>query len=113
MTQDTENIARWLQEAVEKYGEPLESVVVGIHDDLEFGTDPALPDENIVLAPDVALAKLNVEYSAGYGGAECFPVYAWTKSRVFFIHEYDGSTSLNWVPRHPVPCEPEFGGESL
>ena len=105
------NIKEWLEEAVEKYGEPIEAIVVGPHDHAKWRNAPVGVDENIVLTPDVALTKLNVEYNNGYGGADCFPMYAWTKSRVFFISEYDGSTGLSFVPRHPVAGEPYFNGE--
>lgn len=105
------NIRKWLEEAVVEFGEPLEAVVVGTHYNNRHDGDP-LPDENVLLSPDVALAKLDVEYDNGFGGADCFPIYAWTKSRVFFIGEYDGATGLNWVPRNPIAIEPSFSGES-
>ncbi len=39
-------------------------------------------------------------------------MYAWTASRVFLIHEYDGATGDAWVPRNPIAIKPEFGGQS-
>jgi hypothetical protein len=45
--------------------------------------------------------ELNYNYDAGYGGQDCHNVYIWTADRVYFIHEYDGSTHLTYVPRHP------------
>lgn len=102
----TGNIRRWLESAVSKFGEPLESVVVGKHDNRAWDGD-ALPDENVPLDPEVALIKLDLEFNRG---ADCFPIFAWTKSRVFFIGEYDGDTNLAWVPRHPVAEEPKFSG---
>lgn len=65
-----------------------------------------------VLPVDQALQKLDVNFDSGFGGADCFPIYAWTASRVYFIQEYDGATSLGWVPRHPIAIKPEFSGET-
>ena len=103
------NIRKWLEEAVTEFGEPLEAVVVGQHDNKRY-TNP-LPDEGCVLSPADALRKLDQEFDNGFGGEDCFPIYAWTKSRVFFIGEYDGATGLNWVPRNPIDINPTFSGE--
>jgi hypothetical protein len=102
------NLRKWLEGVAAQYGEPIEAVVVGRHDD-RYGGD-SLADENIVLTPEVALGKLDAEFDQGYGSPACFPLYAWTKTRVFFVHEYDGATCLNWAPRYPVAIEPTFGG---
>lgn len=92
-----------------KFGEPIEAMVVGKH--YANYDDPAA-DECVLLDRETGLAKVDEEYDSGYGGADCFPFYAWTKSRVFFVHEYDGATGIVWAPRHPVaPLEPEFGGQ--
>lgn len=104
------NIRKWLEAEVEKHGEPIESVVVGEHDSRRWSD--ALVGENVVLPTDAALAKLDLDFDDGFGAADCFPVYAWTKSRVYFIKEYDGATGLAWVPRNPVDISPSFSGES-
>lgn len=105
------NIKRWLEDAVAEFGEPLESVVVGRHDNRSHTDPTVVPDEGVVLAPDEALRKLDLDFDDGFGGADCFPIYAWTASRVFFITEYDGSTGLSWVPRNPVDIMPGFSGQ--
>lgn len=107
---DLANIKQWLQEELTNTGETLTAVVVGRHDRLRFRKDPLLPDENVVLSPQAGLAKLDVEFDSGFGGADCFPMFAWTENRVYFIHEYDGATSLAWVPRNPCACVPDFSG---
>jgi hypothetical protein len=104
------NIKEWLEEAVAEFGEPLEAIVVGTHDDNRYEGGYPLADENVVLPVADGLKKLDQEYDAGFGGADCFPMFAWTASRVFFISEYDGATCLSWVPRNPVAVKPEFGG---
>ena len=103
------NIKDWLLDAEKSSGESIEAIVVGKHDRAGWRAD-ALPDENIILSRDVGLAKLDQNYDNGYGGADCFPMYAWTKSFVYFIGEYDGATGLSEVPRNPIACEPKFSG---
>lgn len=110
------NIKEWLIEAEKFYGETIEAIVVGPHDKRpgRWGADDkALSDENVILSRDDGLRKLDQEYDSGYGGADCFPMYTWTKSRVFFIGEYDGSTGITWAPRNPVALEPQFSGQSI
>lgn len=41
------------------------------------------------------------EYNRGFGGRECQNVLIYTEKEVFYVHEYDGSTSLVIIPRHP------------
>lgn len=106
-----DNIRQYLEDAVSRFGEPLEAIVVGRHYDKMYDDDPALPDENVILSVEDGLKKVDQDYEAGYGGADCFPIYAWSKSRVFFIKEYDGATILHWVPRHPIAIAPNFSGE--
>ena len=107
------NIKDWLEDAVAVYGEPLEAVVVGTHNDHTWNEGYPLPDENVILDVPTALAKLDLDFDSGFGGADCFPIVAWTKSRVFFIQEYDGATSLGWLPRNPMAVKPEFSGQRV
>lgn len=106
-----ENISKWLKNAIEKYGEPLEAIVVGPHDKRRYDDPTVVSDENVILTPEDGLKKLDVEYDAGFGGADCYPMYAWTKSRVFWVAEYDGATSLAWAPRNPTAIKPQFSGQ--
>lgn len=103
------NIRHWLEAAEVKNGEIIEAIVVGKHDDAPWDSDPAA-DETVVLSREDGLKKLDQEYDSGYGCADCYPMWAWTKTRVYFIVEYDGSTRLGWVPRHPVGGEPNLSG---
>jgi hypothetical protein len=106
------NIKKWLEDAVLEYGEPIEAIVVGRHYGLRWDEGLKLDNENIVLSVEEGLSKLDQEFDDGFGGADCFPMYAWTKTRVFFIGEYDGSTELEWVPRHPIAIAPTFSGNA-
>ncbi|MEM1021377.1 MAG: hypothetical protein AAGJ09_12925 [Pseudomonadota bacterium] len=50
-------------------------------------------------------------FGGGYGSPDCYATYIWTTKRVFFVVKYDGSTSLEFVPKTPTALEPEmFGG---
>ena len=100
------NIKQWLLEFEKEVGEDIEAIVVGVHDRRFLGKP--LTDEHIVLTREVGLSKLDEEFNAGFSGADCFPMYAWTKSFVAFVGEYDGATDLDTVPRHPIACEPGF-----
>lgn len=105
------NHATTLQALEQSLGETIEAIVVGKHDDAAWSAPP-LSDEHVLLSREAGLAKLDAEYDNGYGGADCFPFWAWTASRVFFVTEYDGATSIAWVPRAPVAGAPDFSGQS-
>lgn len=63
-----------------------------------------------VLTPEAAFSILNYEYDTGYGGVDCHEVYMWTNTKVIFVVQYDGSTSIHSVPRNPVNTIPEIPG---
>lgn len=44
---------------------------------------------------------------SGYGGADSYDLQIFTKNRVYYCHEYDGSVCLKSVPRHPPALSPE------
>lgn len=106
------NIREWLEEAEKFYGEPIEAIVVGTYEGSPYN-HKAQADENIVLSREDGLRKLDRDYENGYGGADCNPMYAWTKTRIFLVHEYDGATGPVWIPRNPMALEPTFGGNSI
>lgn len=45
--------------------------------------------------------ELDVAFDSGFGGPEGKPFLLWTKDRVYFPAEYDGSESVESVPRNP------------
>lgn len=49
-------------------------------------------------------------YDGGYGAPECYATYVWTNKSVIWVTQYDGSTTLNSAPRHPVSCIPDMPG---
>lgn len=89
----------------------IEAVIVGRYDG-RLLDDNALPDENVVLSREDGLRKLDQEFVNGFGRLRCSAMYAWTKTRVFLVHEYESYVELGWVPRNPQPIAPEFGGNS-
>lgn len=90
------NVRDWLEGAECRFGEQIEAIVCG--------------DGSAILSRDEGLTKLNQEIDAGHGSIDGQPMYAWSASRVFFIHEYDGELSLAWLPRNPATDAPEFSG---
>ena len=71
--------------------------------------NPSIPDLPIGKLISLLEAKkyLNYEYDDNFGSPEVPNLYAWTPTRVIFIHEYDGSTKFVSVPRNPITCIPE------
>ena len=48
-----------------------------------------------------ALPHIQSKFYTGYGTQECPGVAAWTRNKVLYLHEYDGSTCIRSVPRNP------------
>ena len=49
--------------------------------------------------------ELMREFDGGYGSLEGEPFILWTKKRVYFSCQYDGSEYVQSVPRNPDPSE--------
>jgi hypothetical protein len=49
-------------------------------------------------------------YYGGYGAPLCYATYIWTNKRVIWVTQYDGSTTLDSMPRHPIKCIPDMPG---
>ena len=54
-----------------------------------------------ILTWEEARPHLDYEYDSGFGSQDCHNIYIWTPTRVIYIHEYDGSTWPEAVPRNP------------
>lgn len=123
MTKEYPVFAEALEEAAGP--EAIEGIVIGwygghgpwgIEDDYEEGgSDLKLPAalHGQLLTWADARPYLGYRWSRGFGGAECHPVYVWTATKVIFVHEYDGSTALVWVPRNPIAVSPGLSGGDL
>ena len=82
--------------------EPIEAIAVskmrGYSWDEE--TDHSLGCSPVAWAD--AFPVLNYEYDEGFGGQDCHDIWAWTPTRVLFVHEYDGATRIASAPRFPT-----------
>lgn len=90
--------------------EIIEAVVIaeftGYPPDEKYG--PANAVAGRVLTWKEARPLLDYEFDSSYGGQECHDIALYTASRVFWVHEYDGSTQLRCLPRNPT--EGDTGG---
>jgi hypothetical protein len=101
----------WIND--ERAGEAVLGVVFG---DMGWDEDYAaehIPNyramlKGVVLSLADAMPWLDYEFYDGFGGVNCQSVYIWTTTKVIFIHEYDGSTTIQSVPRNPTACMPEM-----
>lgn len=112
------SIGTVLDALVKQYG-PCEAIVVGMFggggwdaDDM----DPKLPtfipleQRGVPLPYEGKLRDtLRLVNFTGFGGPYTYPVYAWFKDFVAYVHEYDGSTHMAVMPRHPCQCLPGWG----
>lgn len=90
-------------------GEPIEAIRIS-NDPQEYlyyddkNSNPRKIDSsklNVNLPWEEAAPLLNYTHNNGYGGQECHDIIAWTKNKVLFVHEYDGSTCVQSVYRNP------------
>jgi len=44
-------------------------------------------------------------YDKGYGSRDCHDILVYTTYTIYYIHEYDGATSIRWMPRNPIYIE--------
>jgi hypothetical protein len=104
MTEQSEpNLKQWVLTAAD--GKPILGVVLGT-----IGWDDSRPGQklNELLSWAEAEPMLDYQFYDGSGGAQCNALYAWTEDRVISVGEYDGSTGIQWVPRNPQACKPEY-----
>lgn len=90
--------------------ETVEAVVVGRYESWYQGDNKNFPDSlsERPVSWDEVKEYFNYEYDDGYGGAECHPLYIYTKSYILYVSEYDGSTAVCKIPRNPIKCSPNY-----
>lgn len=85
--------------------EPIEAIVIGEYAPgwgFDEAPHPTAVRRGEVLSWDEARPMLDYDYSRDYGSPECDAVFVWTRSRVLFVSQYDGSTRVEFIPRHPT-----------
>jgi hypothetical protein len=106
------NLSLWLLEAAA--GEHIEAVVIGELGWGGFGHEqvPSYDQQpkNKVLTWAEALPWIDYEFDDGFGAPSCNAIHAWTANKVIFVSQYDGSTSVESVPRNPSDAKPEMPG---
>lgn len=106
------NLKEWILELAN--GEMIEGVVIGGMGWEDYGSEAvpqyALQVHGKVLPWDAAGPMLDYDFDAGYGAPGCNAVTVWTRSWVMAVSQYDGSTHLFRLPRHPVDHTPIMPG---
>lgn len=112
-------LREWFKAFESRHG-AIHTVRVGLMD-AWYDDDPAgeeylertgwpLPPPHPCTIENVPDEVLDHEFKSGYGRTEVPPVFAWSKSHVFMISQYDGSTRWFAVPRFPRKDEPFMPG---
>lgn len=95
-------------------GEPVDGVVIGEMGWGDYGSERvpnyAEQPRDQLLTWDQALSFIQYEFDDGYGAPSCNKIYAWTKSWVISVCQYDGSTYPFRIPRNPRACVPDMVG---
>lgn len=106
------NLKSWLLEDAGE--EEIEAVVIGEMGWGEYGSEAVsvynTQPRGKVLTWEEAAPLLNYEFDSGYGAPGCNAVYAWTKSWIIGVSQYDGATGTFRLPRNPVDCMPSMPG---
>jgi hypothetical protein len=88
-TRPTTNWKKLIKSAMERSGDAWENAVA-----------TTIPD-----------SELEREFDAGYGTTQGTPFLFWSKTRVYFAVQYDGSEWVESVPREPTEEKARhFGG---
>ncbi len=106
------NLVEWIEEAAE--GDTIYGVVIGEMCWGDYGSEdvPGYADcpKGQLLTWEEARPRLDYEFDDGYGAPGCQAVYVWTGKQVLFVSNYDGSTCMMGVPRHPIAVMPGMAG---
>jgi hypothetical protein len=93
--------------------EPVEAIVIGEMGWCGYNSE-GKPTWSKVLGKIITWKEaepyLDYEYDPGYGAPDCQAITAWTKTRVLFVSQYDGSTSIESVYRNPTEHNPNMPG---
>ena len=85
-------------------GEEIEAIVIEDNDSW-YGeeVERAIPGALLAVPLSWGAARplLDYRYDGCYGAQDCHNIWAYTATRVLFVHEYDGATWITSVFRHP------------
>jgi len=107
--QVSETLAEWIARMAD--GETIEGVVIGHFNGEADDVRETIPVDARTVVLSWEDAKSHLFYSPpanGDGSINCHPVYAWTKSWVIFIRDYEWAVGAGRIPRNPVAGEPRF-----
>lgn len=98
-----------------KENETVEAVVFGAwgFDGYKEPNPPpvAKSKRGVVLSPTEAMPMMDGwSFNGGYGAPECYAVRIWTSTRIIWVTQYDGATSLDSSLRNPQNCDPDMPG---
>jgi hypothetical protein len=106
------NLKDWILQQAD--GDPVEAVVLGEMGGGHYGSEVVSghqePPIGRVMSFDKAAPFLSYEFYDGFGSVGCHAIYAWTRTKVIFVSQYDGATTIQSVPRNPKDCLPEMAG---
>lgn len=103
------NFARQIEEMLGQ--EKIEAVVIGRRaNDYSFWTENPPKPPPTPISWKTARQRLDYDYDDGFGGAACHAIAVYTSTRIILVSQYDGSTSLFEVQRHPVAHWPPMPG---
>ena len=110
------NLKDWILKVAE--GEPVEAIVIGKPIQAVITAAPmdatwAHQDEskfNRILSWEEAQPLIDYSFDSSYGVPRCHAVTAWTRTRVIFVSQYNGATSIEYAPRNPTNHMPSMPG---
>ncbi len=98
-------MANFKDDIINAMGEPIE--FIRIHNNNEYPyceSSKILPKEYVGMPlhwTEEVEAMLDFEYDDGFGSQDCPNITVWSQHKVGYVHEYDGSTSIETVDRNP------------
>lgn len=77
------------------------SLVDGTYDGKDIRAVGREDQVRLLLSWERVEKGFDYEYDSGYGGMDCDDILIWTRDNVYYVHEYDGSTSFRSIYRNP------------
>lgn len=99
-------MSNFKQDIISEVGEDIiESVYIhkfeSYHLEVQKRLIPGNAQAGKNISYETALPLLDYKYDSGFGSMDCHNIIMWSKNWVYYIHEYDGSTSIQRLKRNP------------